>query len=221
MAENRISRLGNAIPSIGGIGAIFLVGAVGIYVEGKWTPSSLWLMTGWLTVCAWIAGMLLYVSGQQVEKDKVRATVVMVASVAVAVGLVGVSFWQHSNAQSWAIAVLWSLACLAIGGLGGLLFGIPRSRAKASTTDQSPIEQIADWLTKIIVGLGLTNLSKIPGKLSGWAAYMAEGIGKDHASESAALSMALYFTVLGFVGGYLLTNLFLDDMINKFNVSEH
>jgi hypothetical protein len=30
--------------------------------------------------------------------------------------------------------------------------------------------------------------------------------------------MILYFVVLGFVGGYLLTNLFLDGLINKINL---
>src|ERR1700734_1252953 len=118
---DRVTRFRNAIISICGIGAIFLAGAVGIFVQDKWTAASFWLITGWLTVCAWIAGMLLYVSGQEDDKDKIRATVVMDASVAVAFGLLGVTFWQHENAQSWAIAVIWSLACLALGGMSGLL----------------------------------------------------------------------------------------------------
>jgi len=194
------------------VGGIFLVGAIGLNVTGKWTSSSVWLLTGWLAVCIWIAGTLVYVNGQEKDDDKIRATVVMDASIALIVGLVGITFWQHETAGSWAAALLWSAACLSLGGLVGMLFGVPRS-----ATGESPIGQISDSLTKIIVGLGLTNLTKIPDQLYRWANYVSVGIGKEHASNQAALGMILYFVVLGFVGGYLLTNLFLQNLITTFN----
>ncbi len=217
MTEDGKKRLINTLATIGGIATIFFVGAAAICLRGKWTSNSVWLVTGWLALCAWIGGTIIYSNGLEKDDDKIRATVVMDASIAFAVGVLGVTFWQHDTAGSWSIAVLWSLACLILGGVSGFLFGIPRSRTHAAKADQSPIEQIADWLTKIIVGLGLTNLSNIPGLLSRWANYVAVGVGKEHASDSAALSMILYFVLLGFLGGYLLTNLFLENLINRFS----
>src|SRR5215469_6559661 len=82
------------------------------------------------------------------------------------------------------------------GALTGFLFGIPHAREaigserteRRKETDEDSIneneedsryrpstslEQIADWLTKIIVGVGLTQLNHIPGKLDALAAYIA------------------------------------------------
>jgi hypothetical protein len=144
---------------------IFTSGMVALYSENGWSAHSVWLLTGWLAVCAWLAGTIVYVNGQTDKKEKVKATVLMNASFALALGLLSITFWQHRSAAAWAIAVLWAAACLVIGGIVGFLFGIPRPANRTSTKDESPIEQIADWLTKIIVGLSLTKLSKTPGYL--------------------------------------------------------
>ena len=80
--------------------------------------------------------------------------------------------------------MLWALACLASGGIIGFLFGIPRvlqdinaptimpknneeDKDSANTSKSSyrmqvntNLEQISDWLTKIIVGVGLIELRR-------------------------------------------------------------
>ncbi len=192
---------------------ISLTGLAALYLENGWSTHSVWLLTGWLAVCAWLAGTIVYVNGQKEEKDKIKATVLMDASFALAIGMLGISFWQHKTAGAWAIALLWAAACLVIGGIAGFLFGLPSPASSTSNSNEAPIKQIADWLTKIIVGLTLTKLGKIPGYLDRWAAYVVEGIGKGEASNSAALALILYFTALGFIGGCVLTNLFLEDLI--------
>src|SRR4051794_33887578 len=68
-------------------------------------------------------------------------------------------------------AVLFGLAAEACGGLLGLLFGVPRTidpeggerkgAARVSYGANTNLEQISDWLTKILVGLGLTQLGPI------------------------------------------------------------
>lgn len=94
-------------------------------------------------------------------------------------------------------AVLWSLACLIAGGFVGFLFGIPRilqsdtaaaprpvsQPGESGTAFETPVasnyrpntnlDQISDWLTKIIVGLGLVNLQKVPERLSQAAEFIA------------------------------------------------
>ncbi len=86
---------------------------------------------------------------------------------ALLVGAVGLSVATASASMAWLL---------------GLLFGIPRSAATShqGSTDQNPsdvdtdasgfvtntnLEQISDWLTKIIIGVGLSQLYYIPGYL--------------------------------------------------------
>jgi hypothetical protein len=128
------------------------------------------------------------------------------------------------------IAILWAAACFMAGFLGGFLFGVPKMGPEGTTTSaaataapttagqgysQRPntnLEQISDWLTKIIVGLGLVELKQIPAHLGNAARFVAESLAVT-APTAAAISFAgsliLYFSILGFLAGYLLTLLFL------------
>lgn len=92
--------------------------------------------------------------------------------------------------------------------------------------DESPIEQISDWLTKIIVGLGLANLKDLPHQLDLWAQYVAGSIGPSPGSPatataavqwgpSFALGLIIYFLILGFLSCYILTQMFLLNFINR------
>src|SRR5438552_685547 len=88
----------------------------------------------------------------------------------------GFTLWECGSA--WAAGAMWALACFAVGVVTGFLFGIPRvlqgTDSGAEATAHTPyqqrvntnLEQISDWLTKIIVGLGLVQLTKVPGYLS-------------------------------------------------------
>jgi hypothetical protein len=119
-----------------------------------------------------------------------------------------------------AIFFIWSVACLLSGALIGFLFGIPKisqidPNLKSSEAAQpyrqfvnTNLEKVSDWLTTIIVGLGLYQLSKIPGHLVTLADLLSTGVG---ASTYRAFSLALivYFMVVGFLSGYLATRLFL------------
>jgi len=84
-----------------------------------------------------------------------------------------------------AALLLWSMACLAVGGLLGFVFGIPRAMSPAergatkeedTTSTATPgkgqtwrantnLEEVSDWLTKIIVGLSLVHLHEIETRL--------------------------------------------------------
>lgn len=116
---------------------------------------------------------------------------------------------------------LLSLACMAVGGLIGFLFGIPRTiqsderskdnseRAKDSDyrqTVNTNLEQISDWLTKILVGVGLTQLNNIPLKLWALSDKLKFGLNDN---QALTMCVVLNFLVCGFFAGYLLTRLFL------------
>lgn len=62
---------------------------------------------------------------------------------------------------------------MSVGSLLGFLFGMPRSAVAASTNEENDsnsalpyrpstnLEQVSDWLTKILIGVGLVELSQI------------------------------------------------------------
>ena len=121
-------------------------------------------------------------------------------------------------------------AFIILGGLLGFIFGIPRTLqnehyrtdslldrdsnlASDSYKDNTNLEQISDWLTKIIVGVGLTQFTSIPGFLKKVATYLEPGLGHYSTSSVLALTMVIYFSGLGFLYGYLLTRLYLPGLL--------
>lgn len=76
-------------------------------------------------------------------------------------------------------------------------------------TVNSNLEQISDWLTKIIVGVGLVDLHKLPGLASRAARFLAGGLDSNAQGRAFALGLILYFGVLGFVAGYVTTRVYL------------
>lgn len=78
-----------------------------------------------------------------------------------------------------------------------------------STAVNTNLEQISDWLTKIIVGVSLVNSEKIGQVMLRAAGTMADSIGGGAERQSLALAIMVYFSVVGLLGGYLLTRLFL------------
>ena len=85
---------------------------------------------------------------------------------------------------------------------------LPSTRRPAFEVNTN-LEQISDWLTKIIVGLGLINLEKFPAYLRNLASYFAGSLGNVEAHDSVVLALIILYFVSGFLLGYLLTRLFL------------
>jgi len=132
------------------------------------------------------------------------------------------------NFSSKATVLLWMLACLLSGTAIGFLFGIPKILQNnqvppSATTPTTPVYQqqvntnlteISDWLTKIIVGLGLVNLTKIPPYLSKIASILATGLSQPAVTPSAlafafACGIIVSYSILGFLFGYITTRLYL------------
>jgi hypothetical protein len=143
--------------------------------------------------------------------------------------------------QARAAASLWALACLSIGYVVGFLFAVPRvprtsgssntgvegqtSDKQDSSTNAYPVSgalgvntnltEISDWLTKILVGLGLVELRNVPDYLRRIGEYVGKSLQcggavcPGNGVDSAASGLVLYFLGLGFLSGYLLTRLFL------------
>ena len=129
--------------------------------------------------------------------------------------------------QVGASALLFAGAALLVGGLIGFLFGIPRTLTSDNRqvnlndgTDQrgsihqyyganTNLEQISDWLTKILVGIGLTQLGEIRLNAARLVDSMAPALGAEPQSGPFAAGLLTYFSVLGFLAGWLLTRILL------------
>jgi hypothetical protein len=86
---------------------------------------------------------------------------------------------------------------------------IPSERENILYAPSTSLEQISDWLTKIIVGLGLTQLNNIPTELDHLARCVATGIRADDSNPGFALGIIVYFSVCGFLFGYLWGRLYM------------
>lgn len=92
-------------------------------------------------------------------------------------------------------------------------YGAPDSSTSTATRymPNPDLEQIADWLTKILVGVGLTQLGQIPGGLEQLKAALRNEIGGD---GTFAVSLALYFVLCGFLIGFLWTRLYFPQALH-------
>jgi hypothetical protein len=141
-----------------------------------------------------------------------------------------------SQAGTWAdyartVAGLLMIAGCAwsAGALVGFLFGIPRTLSLPSGDPageargpelvhyrvNTNLEQISDWLTKILVGVGLAELHRLPAALRGASDYFAATIGGRAAADLAGFVVALlvYFSIVGFMTGYLGTRVLLAPLL--------
>jgi hypothetical protein len=90
--------------------------------------------------------------------------------------------------------------------------GVGQNNRSASYRVNTNLEEISDWLTKILVGVGLTQLSKILGQFWLVAGKFAEAFGGapgSTAGQAVVAVLMVHFLTTGFFFGYLLTRLFL------------
>jgi hypothetical protein len=128
------------------------------------------------------------------------------------------------------VTIMLAAAATAVGALFGFLFGIPRSAQEANSpaTVTTPgaaeeqtayergayevntnLEQISDWLTKILIGVGLIQLGNLAGPLGRLVNSIAAGFGGRPIDRLMVAGILVFFTVFGFLASYLLTRLLL------------
>ncbi|SFW89388.1 hypothetical protein [Chitinophaga sancti] len=140
-----------------------------------------------------------------------------------------------TTTSAFSTALMWILGVCLSGIAIGFLFGIPKIlQANKSKEAEGNVEnretngeyqlqvntnltEISDWLTKIIVGLGLVNLSKLPPYIYSVATLLADGVCFKEMGTALAFAYGLLicFSVSGFLFGYLVTRLFLTNAFSK------
>jgi len=151
---------------------------------------------------------------------------------------------QEPSGEIFAVGLLTAVAAFAVGALLGFLFGIPRSVAKRSdpadgqggktgaaqnaTADaavaasaaqrfapNTNLEEISDWLTKILVGVGLVQIHKVSGAIEDLADGLAPSLGGDSQGFAVAVTLMVSFSITGFVSAYLYTRLRLQGAFER------
>jgi hypothetical protein len=106
-------------------------------------------------------------------------------------------------------------ASAAVGTILGFLFGIPRALqvdrsgapngAGANYGPNTNLEQISDWLTKILVGVGLVQIGNIGGPGRRLVHAAGEALGDTASARALAAALILLFLVTGFLASYVVT----------------
>jgi hypothetical protein len=114
-------------------------------------------------------------------------------------------------------------AATLTGSVIGFLFGVPRKnpapsdRGKAETAGtelpvyepNTNLEQISDWLTKIIVGVGLVELGSIIHFFEKIGHFAGPAFADAPSGEIIAISICVHYLFVGFIQGFLLAYLWL------------
>ncbi|HEV7333159.1 MAG TPA: hypothetical protein VGN63_19140 [Flavisolibacter sp.] len=140
------------------------------------------------------------------------------------------AFSKLAFMQIASTALLLAGASCISGGFLGFLFGIPRTNqveveeVHVETADpgkqsvnrlykpNTNLEQISDWLTKILVGVGLTQIHEITQWFRRLLNFFTPFLGNNPAFVA---SIIIYFSVCGFILGFLWSRLYMAGAIMK------
>ena len=223
---------------------LLLVAAVMVYAvvkaeeRGQWAVAQACLLTALL-----LAATTLWCWWQEKHKTpdlSVKAEVYRRALQkllwCVAVGLFAMlsaatrqEYWAQTNvARAVGYGILIAGSAFICGVLAGYLFGLrPTDNSKNSANQplspppQTNLVEIADWLTKIILGAGLVQLTRLPEPIWKFAQAMAEGVVKgtrEPANPPMALAIMGFFSACGLLYGYLWTR--YEDAVTSYGAGD-
>lgn len=129
----------------------------------------------------------------------------------------GSTFWSVL-----AVGLATAGAALLAGVLLGFLFGLPRVAVRGNPDagssgleTNSNLDEVSDWLTKILVGLGLVQLGRISHAVSGIGRELAPGLGGVPGAKGFAIALLIYAAIDGFLIGYIWTRVDLSRVFQR------
>ena len=155
------------------------------------------------------------------------------ALLVVAIALLALYGWSVGSRSFLFLEILLGAAALSVGGFFGFLFGMPRASTEdanprsstVATTDKgndratsSPavpyrpstnLEQVSDWLTKILIGIGLVQLASIGTAMKKFG-EIVEASQKPPVLGASIVSqvVVILFLILGFLASFLWTRIY-------------
>lgn len=163
-------------------------------------------------------------SGEAGVYDRATNKVLMCVGIGFAALVLNANRWDRWKyggvARAIGYGALLAGAFFIGGALLGYLFGLrPTASENQSSSSPSPphtnLEEIADWLTKLILGAGLVELTHLRGPIGEFTAFIATGVNppffskgeryEDPGSPAIALAIISFFSASGLLYGYLWT----------------
>ena len=133
--------------------------------------------------------------------------------------------WNHNT------GAIWAMMCLATGALVGFIFAVPRLNPETTQSGthlpNSSIMVISDWLTKILVGVGLVEFHNIGVFIIDTSANLGKALplqaNPQNEIEAAVFAQALivYFFTAGIIQGYLLTRMYIGRKFEELETQKH
>ncbi|HXB41505.1 MAG TPA: tetratricopeptide repeat protein [Bacteroidia bacterium] len=162
-----------------------------------------------------------FTEGKDKIFDKIRENLKSSATGGIITGVLGIiGYGIFMSRLGWrfiCFSFLFAAACYVSGFFLGILFGIPKRQNNDSQAEyvlNNNLADISDWLTKIIIGLGLVELKNIPGYLTSAGNYVMYSIDKNESSlKLFAICCIVYFFVFGLYYGYCYMRLYLSSQI--------
>jgi hypothetical protein len=124
-----------------------------------------------------------------------------------------------SRARTFCLLWFASGAAFFAGSTGGFLFGVPKAVSNPTDTGRYKIntnlEEISDWATKIILGLGLVHVGKVIHLVDSMGQEVGSAIGQARGAKVIAISAMIYGFVCGFLIVYIWTRTALKRELEK------
>jgi hypothetical protein len=167
--------------------------------------------------------------GARKAGDKIQRGVVIVGVVLLAAAVLVSILLGGFTGDGGAGVTLFLLfaAASAVGALLGFLFGLPRARVADLTGDvpgprastfyltNSNLIKVSDWLTTIVIGLGLVNLGKVVPALRALGHALHRPLGGTAYSGAAGVSVLIVGVLAAFILDYLWTSIRVRELLEE------
>jgi hypothetical protein len=131
-------------------------------------------------------------------------------------GLVPIIFYAFTAAgqhgRYMAIGLITAIAAMVTGCLIGFLFGLPRlaptqSRQVTGYLPSTNLPEVSDWLTKLLLGAGLVQLTHLGRPVAGLIDNVASGLDTTNLGSAKVMAGMIVFgyTGIGLLAGYVVT----------------
>jgi hypothetical protein len=117
-----------------------------------------------------------------------------------------------------------SAAALLVGAVLGFLFGYPQPvptdagaprKSAAYFALNTNLAQVSDWLTKILIGIGLVQLGVLATRVGDLGRFIGAQMGTRSGGDAIGTAIVVYFVLAGLLLGYLWTALSLGTELEK------
>lgn len=136
-----------------------------------------------------------------------------------------------SQGSYLSVGMLTAIAALLVGCLIGFLFGVPRFVSSGQARLERPsryapssnLTDVSDWLTKLLLGAGLVQLTHLGTPVANLINHIAAALYTLPTDRGAAQVMAgaiiIGYTAIGMLGGYVLTTMWYQRKLTEQGVS--